>query len=199
MRGTIMKHLGTKEIQTDRLILRKFKHSDVNFAFKNWCNDDRVTKHLMWPTHADVSVTQNIINEWVKSYEKDNFYLWAIVLKETGEPIGSISIVEINEKCNCVQIGYAIGFEWWNKGIVSQAFSAIIPFIFEKMKANRIGANHDINNPASGKVMLKCNLKYEGTLRQADYNNQGIVDVACYSILASEYNEKHKLKNGVLP
>ncbi len=185
-----MKHLGTKEIQTDRLILRKFKHSDINPAYSNWCNDDRVTKYLTWPTHADISVTENIINDWIKSYEKDDFYLWAIVLKEIDEPIGTISIVNINEKINFVDIGYSIGYKWWNKGIVSQAFSAIIPFIFEEMGVNRISANHDVNNPASGKVMIKCGLKYEGVLRQSAYNNQGIVDTAYYSILSSDFFAK---------
>ncbi len=185
-----MKHLGTKEIQTDRLILRKFKHSDITPAYSNWCNDDRVTKYLTWPTHANISVTENIINDWIKSYERDDFYLWAIVLKEIDEPIGTISIVSINEKINSVDIGYSIGFKWWNKGIVSQAFSAIIPFMFEEMNVNRISANHDVNNPASGNVMLKCGLKYEGILRQSAYNNQGIVDTAYYSILSSEFNAK---------
>ncbi len=182
-----MKHFGTKKIETDRLILRKFKHSDVSCAFNNWCNDDKVTKYLTWPTHTDLKVTESVLNDWIKSYEKDDFYQWAIVLKEIDEPIGSISVVEINEKANSVHIGYCIGFKWWNKGIVSEAFSAIIPFMFEEMKVNRIEARHDSNNPNSGKVMLKCGLKYEGTLRQSDYNNQGIVDASYYGLLASEY------------
>ncbi len=185
-----MNHLGTKEIQTNRLILRRFKHSDVNSAFNNWCNDDRVTKYLTWPTHSSVEITEKVINDWIKSYEKDNYYQWAIVLKEIVEPIGTISIVDINEKANSVHIGYAIGFNWWNKGIVSEAFSAIIPFMFEEMNVNRIEARHDPKNHYSGKVMLKCGLKCEGTLRQSDYSNQGIVDVSYYSLLASEYTVK---------
>ncbi len=123
-------------------------------------------------------------------YENDNFYKWAIVLKGTGEPIGSISIVRINEKTNSVDIGYCIGFKWWNKRIVSEAFSSIISFVFEEMHVNRIEARHDSNNPNSGKVMIKCGLKYEGILRQSDYNNQGVVDAVYYSILASEYTMK---------
>ena len=186
-RKKIMKHLGTMEIQTDRLILRKFKHSDINSAFSNWCNNDKVTKYLTWQSHKSIDITENIINDWIKSYEKNNFYQWAIVLKEINEPIGTISIVNINEKVNSVEIGYCIGNEWWNKKIVSEAFSTIISFLFREMNVNRIAARHDTNNPYSGNVMIKCGLKYEGTLRQSDWNNQGIVDAAYYSILASEY------------
>ncbi len=185
-----MIHLGTKEIQTERLILRKFLKSDVSATFNNWCNDDKVTKYLTWPTHTDISVTENVVNDWIESYEKDDFYQWAIVLKEIEEPIGTISVVEINEKANLAHIGYCIGFKWWNKGIVSEAFSGIIPFMFEEMKVSKVESRYDPNNPSSGKVMSKCGLKYEGTLRQSDYNNQGIVDVTYYGMLSSEYFEK---------
>ena len=185
--GENMIHVGTKEIETERLNLRKFIGSDTNAAFKNWCSDDNVTKFLTWPTHVNLSITEAILKDWIKSYEKENFYQWAIVLKDTNELIGSISIVSIHDKTNSVEIGYCIGTNWWNKGFVSEAFSALITFMFEEMKVNRVEAHHDTNNPNSGKVMMKCGLKYEGTLRQSDFNNQGIVDASYYSILANEY------------
>ena len=62
-----------------------------------------------------------------------------------------------------------------------------IAFLFEEVGANRIESQHDPDNPNSGKVMEKCGLKYEGTLRQADFSNKGIVDAAVYSILRSEW------------
>lgn len=109
-------------------------------------------------------------------------------MKEYGDdPIGTISVVDKNEKLNIVSIGYCIGSKWWNQGITSEAFSGIIPFLFEEVKANRIEAQHDPNNTNSGRVMMKCGLKYEGTLRQADNSNKGVVDASMYSILASEY------------
>jgi len=95
-----------------------------------------------------------------------------------------------NDELDLVHIGYCIGEKWWHQGIVSEAFSAIIPFLFEKVGANRIESQHDPNNPHSGKVMEKCGLKYEGTLRQADFSNQGIVDAAIYSILHEEYKDR---------
>ncbi len=182
-----MQHLGTKEICTDRLTLRRFVQEDVLAAFNNWCSDDRVTKYLMWPTHTDVSVTENVLDSWIKLYEKADFYQWAIVLNEIAQPIGSISVVKIDENVDSVHVGYCIGYNWWNKGIVSEAFAAIIKFFFEEMQVRRVESRHDPNNPNSGKVMLKCGLKYEGTLRQSDHNNQGIVDCAYYGLLSSEY------------
>ena len=86
-----MKHLGTIELETERLILRKFCKSDVQFAFKNWTSDDKVTEFLRWQTHKDIKETKSVINKWIRSCRKPNFYQWAIVLKEINEPIGTIS------------------------------------------------------------------------------------------------------------
>jgi len=182
-----MEHKGTKTIETERLLLRKFTQADIKPAFENWTSDDQVTKFLTWPTHKDISVTEQVINDWIARYGDNKYYQWAIVCKETNEPIGSISVVEMDEKAEKVHVGYCIGRKWWHKGITSEAFSGIIPFLFDEVKANRIEARHDSNNPNSGKVMEKCGLKYEGTMRQADWNNQGIVDVCMYALLADEY------------
>lgn len=185
-----MKHNGTINIETERLLLRKFNISDADAMFRNWESDSKVTEYLRWPTATDISEAKYVLNEWIRGYENSDFYQWAIVLKEIDEPIGSISVVEKNEKLNIVHIGYCIGSKWWNQGITSEAFKAVIPFFFEEVGVNRIESQHDPNNPNSGKVMMKCGLKYEGTLRQADWSNKGIVDACMYSLLKSEWEKK---------
>ena len=186
-----MNHMGTVSIETKRLLLRQFTERDGMAAFKNWTSDDKVTEFLRWPAHKSIDITERILKEWISSYRNKDFYQWAIVLKEFGdEPIGTISVVDRNERVNSVHIGYCIGSKWWNQGITSEAFSGIIPFLFNEVKVNRIESQHDPNNLNSGKVMLKCGLKYEGTLRQADFSNKGIVDASMYSLLASEYYAK---------
>ena len=135
-----------------------------------------------------------MLRDWIGRYKEPVFYQWAIVLKETDEPIGSISVVDIDEKLDIVHVGYCIGSKWWHQGITSEAFAVLIPYFFNEVGANRIEAQHDPNNPHSGDVMKKCGLKYEGTLRQADYSNKGIVDAAMYSILRSEWQEREGQK-----
>ena len=63
----------------------------------------------------------------------------------------------------------------------------MIGFAFEELRANRVEAQHDVENPSSGRVMEKCGMTCEGMLRQAARNNRGVVDVRLYSILASEH------------
>lgn len=182
-----MEHKGTKTIETERLILRQFNKNDAEAMFKNWESDSKVTEFLRWKTAVDISEAESVLADWIRGYEKLDFYQWAIVLKELGEPIGSISVVGKNEQLDIVHIGYCIGSKWWHKGITSEAFRAIIPFFFEEVGVNRIESQHDPNNPNSGKVMRKCGLRYEGTLRQADWSNKGIVDACMYSLLKSEW------------
>lgn len=183
-----MNHKGTVAIETERLILRRFTENDAEAMFKNWEGDPKVTEFLRWKTAVNLKDAQNVLLEWIRDYEKADFYQWAIVLKDIEEPIGTISVVDKNEQLDIVHIGYCIGSKWWHQGITSEAFKAIIPFFFNEVCVNRIESQHDPHNPNSGYVMKKCGLKYEGTLREADWNNKGIVDACMYSLLKSEWN-----------
>jgi [ribosomal protein S5]-alanine N-acetyltransferase len=182
-----MEHLGTKELQTERLILRRLTIEDTESVYNNWANDDEVTYYLSWPTHKDKNVTKGVLENWINNYYKNDFYQWAIVPKEINEPIGTISVVDKNDDIQMVEIGYCIGKQWWNKGITSEALNAIIKYFFEEIKVNRIEAWHDIKNQNSGKVMAKCGMKCEGHLRQSRKNNTGISDNIIYGILLEEY------------
>ncbi len=182
-----MNHLGTQRIETERLILRRFRLEDAPAMYKNWASDPEVTKYLTWPTHPGEEVSRRVLADWVKSYEKDDYYQWAIVPKENGdEPIGAIAAVHLDDDVSLVHIGYCIGRAWWHRGIASEALKAVMDFFFDRVQANRVEARHDPRNPRSGMVMKKCGMKYEGTLRSADRNNQGICDVSYYALLKSE-------------
>lgn len=182
-----MNHLGTKAMETERLWLRRFTAEDADKMYQNWANDNDVTKFLTWPTHNSVDVSKAILAEWISLYEKDDYYQWAIVPKKINEPIGSISVVFKRDDLKLAHIGYCIGKNWWKQGITSEALAAVIKFLFEEVGMNRIEARHDPNNPNSGSVMVKCSMKYEGTMRQADVNNQGLSDFSLYAILAEDY------------
>ena len=184
-----MQHLGTMKLETERLILRRFTIDDAGAMFNNWASDPEVTKYLMWPAHTSIEISVTVITEWVSQYKNDDYYTWAIVLKENGnEPIGGISVVSKDDRIEMVHIGYCIGRKWWHKGITTEALSALVEFFFNEVSVNRIESRYDPNNPNSGKVMAKCGMRYEGTLREADWNNKGICDSEVYAILSKDRN-----------
>ena len=183
-----MNHSGTKTLETNRLILRAFVPEDAGAMFRNWAGDPEVTKYLTWPTHESEAVSAQITSAWAEESKDPKNYQWAIVWKDTMEPIGSISAVNINDDLSQITVGYCIGKPWWHQGVMTESFSAVIRYFFEEVGANRIDAYHDVNNPHSGMVMVKCGLRHEGILRQADRNNQGICDKSIYAILREDYD-----------
>lgn len=183
-----MEHKGTARLETERLILRRFAVEDAEAMFRNWASDGEVTRFLTWPAHADSAVTARLLAEWTARYAESAYYNWAIALRSAPhEPIGNISVVNaIDDRIGLAETGYCLGRAWWRRGIMSEALRTVIDYLFDEVGVNKVQARHDTRNPNSGRVMLKCGLKYEGTLRQADWNNQGVCDVSYYGLLARE-------------
>lgn len=177
-------HRGTRTIETERLILRQATMDDANAMFHNWANDPKVTKYLTWPAHSTPEVTKAILQDWITSYERNDYYQWMIQLKDSNiGPIGSISVVSLDDKDAKAEIGYCIGRAWWRQGITTEALGAVIGYLFNKTGIQRIEARHDVNNPHSGAVMRKCGMQLMGIAEKAGKNNQGICDCATYAIL----------------
>jgi len=181
-----MNHIGTKSIETNRLILREFEITDSENMFQNWGSDSNVTKYLSWNTHKDIKDSEEIINLWISNYKDNSVYNWVIELKEINEVIGNISVVKLENTNKSCEIGYCIGSKYWNKGITTEAFQNVIDYLFKEVGINRICAKHDIENVASGQVMKKCKMNYEGTLREVEFTNNKFCSLAVYSILKSE-------------
>lgn len=189
MRCFKLNNLGTKRLETERLILRKFKNNDTYNMFKNWASDCEVTKFLTWHEHDNISVTRAYIASIIEQYKNPETYIWAIELKEIGQVIGSISAA-CNEKAESVHINYCIGRPWWNKRITREAVNSMIPFFMEEVKVNRIEACNDAKNSAAGKVLLHSGFQTEGSLRQSYYSKHGISDITWYAIIREDYLRK---------
>ena len=169
-------------LETSRLVLRKIATSDAKEVFENWASSEIVTKYLTWPPHASVEVSKS----WILFEEESDRASWGIIIKETNQLIGNIGVVQDKQKIKTKTLGYVLGEKFWNQGYMSEALTKVIDYLFETTDVNRIEATHDIANPGSGRVMAKSGMTYEGVLRKAGLNNQGIVDMAVYSVLRSD-------------
>jgi len=177
-----VEHKGTIRLETERLILRRVSLGDVKPAFKNWVNDERVTRFLTWQPHGDESVTEEVFKSWVGSYEKKDFYQWVIVPKCLGEPIGTISGIRPNDEEKIIEIGYCIGYDFWGKGYTAEALKKVLAFLMDDVGYETIYAKHASANPNSGKVMQKAGMNYKWMKEKADVVNCGAIDVVCYEI-----------------
>ena len=181
-----MNHKGTVTLETERLILRRHRIEDAEDMFRNWAASENVTRYLTWQPYTSVDQVRGYIQYIIDSYADDR-YNWLIEYKEMHEVIGAIDVIAANEDIGSAEIGYCLGERFWGKGIMPEAFHAVIRFLFEEVGFNRIEAYHAADNPKSGRVMEKCGLQYEGTLRQADRNNQGVCDKVVRAILREDY------------
>ena len=182
-----MEHQGTVALSTERLLLRRFTLEDADVMYANWARDEQVTTYLTWPAHKSYTVTRDVVRQWSIAYANPRFYEWEITLQADGTPIGSIGVVRQNEEVEEMDIGFCLGRPWWHHGFATEAVQAVIAFLIEQVKANRVAAWHDPRNVNSGHVLDRCGMRLEGTLRQADRNNTGIVDMVMHAILADDY------------
>lgn len=87
-----MGHIGTKPINTKRMLLRRFKVSDAEAMFTGWANDSEVTRWMRWKPHESPAETRQLLQEWAQRYRDSDFYTWAMADCQSGELIGSIGI-----------------------------------------------------------------------------------------------------------
>ncbi|MGD9567066.1 MAG: GNAT family N-acetyltransferase [Sedimentibacter sp.] len=183
-----LNHAGTITLTTDRLILRRFAIDDTLAVYNNWTSDSEVSKYMRWEYHKNIEETEAKINDWLKRYSNKNFYQWAITFKNSDEPIGAIGLFVVNESDMCGDFGYSISKKYWGIGVTTDALKTVLKFAFETVGFNRIESYHSVNNPASGKVMLKAGMRLEELARQKYKSNVGFEDCYTYSILKDEYS-----------
>lgn len=148
-----IKTVSVREIKTDRLFLRRLKASDAEAIFYGWANDPEVAKYVTWSPHSDVSVTKNVLSQWISEYNRPKCIRYGIELSQSGELIGMIDVVGYYEG-NPV-VGYCLSRKYWNCGYMTEAFGAVLEMLFENgFKTVFIEAIKE--NTASIRVIEKC-------------------------------------------
>jgi putative acetyltransferase len=166
------------KIIIDRLILRKIVKSDLQDVY-DYSKNPIVGLSAGWKPHESIEETEKIMNEVF--LDKD--YIWGIELVENSKIIGSIGLLEDPKRQNsrARMIGYAIGVDYWGKGIMTQAAKAVVDYGFANMDLNLISAYCYPSNHRSQNVLKKIGFEYEGTLRQAEkiFNGE-VLDHMCF-------------------
>lgn len=143
-------------IDTERLVLRPWALDDATALYK-YASDYRVSELALWPAHTSVEMSREVIERFFMP----NPHTLAITLKETGEPIGCIGLVpegdehyetEYSER----EVGYWIGYPYWNMGLTSEALEALIDYCRESVDLSSLLITTDKRNVASQRVAEKC-------------------------------------------
>ncbi len=173
-------------LETERLILRRIAMRDAKDIFA-YSKDPQVARHVLWSAQKDESEARDYCRFMMRRYRNDLPSSWGIIDKKTDTLVGTIGYMDYNEDNATVELGYSLARWMWNGGFMTEALRRVIAYTFEAMDVNRIEAQHELKNPASGRVMEKCGMAKEGVLRQRLYNKGRYVDVALYAILREDY------------
>jgi ribosomal-protein-alanine N-acetyltransferase len=180
-------HKGTKNIETERLLLRRLEIEDAQEMFDHWAKDSDVTKYLTWEPHKNVDETKEILSQWMGLYDDKEYYQWGICIKETNSLVGSIGTVSHNNDNDSCEIGYCISQSVWGNGYMTEAVKAMNDYLFDEVGFHRISAMHYKENFSSGRVMVKAGMTYEGCKRGYYKNLDGAyIDCESYAVIKSD-------------
>lgn len=147
-------------LQTDSLLLRPWQKEDAEALYK-YASDSRVSELALWPTHTSVEMSREVIEQFFMP----NPHNFAMILKETGEPVGCIGLVPSGEEHHSVveserEVGYWIGHPYWGKGLTSEALMALIRFCRDVLCLHSLLITTDLRNIASQRVAEKCGFRF---------------------------------------
>lgn len=149
-------------IETERLILRPWRDEDAESLYK-YASDPKVGPIAGWPTHTSIEDSAGVIKGVLSAPET-----YAVVLKETNEPVGSIGLM-IGEKSNFDieedegEIGYWIGVPYWGMGLIPEAVRELLRRGFEDLNLKTIWCGYFDGNDKSRRVQEKCGFTYHHT------------------------------------
>lgn len=174
-------------LESGRLLLRKLNMRDAPDIY-DYSRDPQVARHVLWSAHASPSESRSYIRYMLRRYRLGEPSSWGIVWKDENRVIGTIGFMWIHEENASAEVGYSLSRAYWNRGIMTEALGMVLDFGFHTLQLNRIEAQHEVDNPASGAVMRKVGMRHEGTLRSRLYNKGRYVDVELYAILRKDRN-----------
>jgi ribosomal-protein-alanine N-acetyltransferase len=185
----MLTHNGTKTIETERLILRRFEYTDDTAMLKYWIADEKIQSLYSEPVYSTKEEVKELLDIYIGSYEKPDYYRWAIIEKDCGECIGQIAYFLVDSKNHFAEIEYCIGSEFQCRGYATEAAKAVIAFGFDEINLHKVQICTKTINQPSKRVIEKCGLTYEGTLRDYFFMNGEYVGRHYFSILRSEYEK----------
>jgi len=151
----------SKLLQTNRLILRKFKPEDAREIVNILQDKEVASTTLMLPYPCTLEESKKIIASYLDEQKHYKTMRWAIILRDNNKFIGGIRLVP-NNRFNSAEIGFWLGKEFWRNGYTFEAAEVVIRFGFNELKLNRLEAHAMTENMSSVKLLEKLGFNQEG-------------------------------------
>ena len=172
-------------LSTQRLILRPIRMRDCHDLFA-YARDPEVSRFVLWDRHESLRYSRQFIRAIRAQYRHGEPSSLAIQLREPARVIGTVGFTSCAPEHACAEVGYSLAREYWNQGYATEALDRLIRYAVSELGFHRIEAMHDVENPASGRVMVKCGMHHEGRLRDRIWNKGRFHDVELYALIRPE-------------
>jgi ribosomal-protein-alanine N-acetyltransferase len=169
-------------LETERLVIRPITLTDAEDVFA-YASDPEVTKYMTFLTHASLADSIKWLMTVPKEFDRRERMTFAMTLKSDGTFIGSSGFHDISSEHHRLMMGYVLNRKYWDKGYMTEAVREMIRFAFEEMSMHRVAANCDLENVRSARVMERCGMKLEGTLRDYEIRHGTFVSTKTYAII----------------
>ncbi len=190
--------LGTEiEIKGDGIILKQLKESDAFMIYRN-INDKSVLRYLTTSYPYEPKKAYIFIRKSLIKIKRKIGYDLGIFVQGTGELVGIISLMKINDNYKNAELGYWLGRDYWRIGIMNRAVNLILGFAFKELSLMRVQAKVMHPNDASRKLLEKSGFKFEGRMRKSCYKNNQWYDHLLYSMLSQEFLELYSCSSMIL-
>ena len=155
-------------IETKRLILRRYKESDID-AIYEIITDDRLSKYIKYPKLTKEEELE-CIKEWIKAADESKNEKWVIERKEDGIVIGNIDVNTVVKKHNYCNVGYTIRYDYWGNGYAAEALEAVANHLLEESGYYLVECSCNELNKQSSRVMEKAGFKIDGYIANRRLN-----------------------------
>ena len=159
------------KIETERLILRRYKESDINNIYEI-ITDDRLSKYIKYPKLTKEAELE-LIKQWIVEADNSKYEKWVIVRKSDGILVGNIDVNTIASKHNYCNVGYTIRYDYWGNGYASEALTAVSNHLLNDNCYYLIECTCNELNKRSSKVKTKAGFKKDGYIANRRLNDDG--------------------------
>jgi ribosomal-protein-alanine N-acetyltransferase len=176
--------LNAKEIRTERLFLRPLAPGDAPGMFSSYCHDEEVTRYLTWNPHPTLADTEAFLTFKLAEQKEPYHYDWLITL--AGRIIGSINVVKLYPEGG-FEVGYCLEKAAWGKGYMSEAFHAVLSFLFFEAGYRYAIMKAQVENVRSRHVIEKQGFHYDHNDSEELPLKKKTVTVAVYQLNKDEF------------
>ena len=182
-----MADIGFAGLRTPRLILRRFRPSDLP-RFCAYRSDLRVARYQSWESCPEEEGRRFLEGQMaLHPGVPGTWFQFAIELVEVGELIGDCGLHTLDDRTGLSEVGFTLASEHQGKGYATESVRCVLDYVFGKLGKHRVIAVTDARNAPAARLLERVGMRREGHFLENDWFKGGWADEYQYALLEREW------------